>query len=150
MIYFDTSYILKCYLNEPHADLVRALAEQESDKYSCRWARAEFSSGLKRHVREGKLTSVQAGEVRQVFEADERAGVWLWLPVDDALLDAVVARFVAWPDNVPLRTGDALHLTCAKAHGFGEVYSNDTHLLAAAPYFGLAGINVLPPIGQGK
>ena len=144
MIYFDTTYILKCYLNEQHADLVRALAEQEANKYSCRWARAEFFSGLKRHVREGKLSSVQASEVRRAFQSDEQAGVWLWLSVDDDLLDAVAARFAAWPDNVPLRTGDALHLTCAKENGFNEVYSNDTHLLAAAPHFGLTGRNVLP------
>ena len=144
MIYFDTSYILKCYLNEANAELVRALAGQEADKYSCRWARAEFFSGLKRQVREGKLTSAQAGDVQREFESDDQAGVWLWLPVDDRLLDAVATRFSAWPDAVPLRTGDALHLTCATEHGFSEIYSNDKHLLAAAPHFGLVGKNVLP------
>lgn len=127
--------------------MVRALAEQEHNKYSCRWARAEFFSGLKRHVRERKLSSIQAGEVRQAFESDEQAGVWLWLPVDDALLDAVAARFATWPDDVPLRVGDALHLSCAKENGFTEVYSNDTHLLAAASHFGLTGKNVLPSGG---
>ncbi|MBI2950406.1 MAG: type II toxin-antitoxin system VapC family toxin [Verrucomicrobia bacterium] len=144
MIYFDTSYILKCYLNEANAELVRALAEQEPDKYSCRWARAEFFSGLKRQVREAKLTATQAGEVKREFESDEHAGVWLWLPVDDSLLDSVAARFSSWPDSVPLRTGDALHLTSAKENGFTEIYSNDKHLLAAAPHFGLIGKNVLP------
>ena len=32
MIYFDTSYILKCYLNEPQAEKVRDLAERDADK----------------------------------------------------------------------------------------------------------------------
>lgn len=32
---------------------------------------------------------------------------------------------------------DALHLTCARRHGHEHIYSNDRHLLLAAPHFGL-------------
>jgi hypothetical protein len=31
-------------------------------------------------------------------------------------------------------------------HGFTKAYSNDRHFLAAAPLFGIRGIDVLPPI----
>ncbi len=144
MIYFDTSYILKCYLNEPQAEKVRALAERDADKYCCRWGRVEFFSGIKRQLREGKLTPEQAAEIQEVFCQDETDGVWLWLPVDHALLDAVCAAFQNLPPAVPLRAGDALHLTCAREHGFKEIYSSDKHLLTAAPQFGPAGRNVLP------
>ena len=143
MSYFDTNYILKCYLNEPQAERVRALAGQVADKYCCRWGRVEFHSGIKRQTREGKITSEQEAEIFRAFQEDELAGVWIWLPVDRALLDSVCASFVSLPDTVYLRSGDALHLACAREHGFPEIYSSDKHLLAAAPHFGLVGKNVL-------
>lgn len=48
------------------------------------------------------------------------------------------------PINTDIRAADALHLACAAEHGFTEVYSNDRHFLAAAPLFGLRGVNVIP------
>jgi len=47
------------------------------------------------------------------------------------------------PQSVHLRTGDAVHLACAQQNGFEAVYSNDRHLLAAAPHFDLRGVNLL-------
>jgi predicted nucleic acid-binding protein len=46
------------------------------------------------------------------------------------------------PDGVFLRSGDAIHLVNASQAGFPEVWTNDRHLLSAAPHFGLAGRSV--------
>ena len=42
-----------------------------------------------------------------------------------------------------LLTGDAVHLLSAKVSGITEIYSNDKHLLASAPYVGMTGHNVI-------
>ncbi len=36
-----------------------------------------------------------------------------------------------------------LHLTSASEHGFLEIYSHDRHLLKAASFFGLKGIDII-------
>jgi predicted nucleic acid-binding protein len=38
-----------------------------------------------------------------------------------------------------LRAGDAIHLAAAQGAGFTEIWSNDKHLLRAAPAVGLIG-----------
>ena len=66
------------------------------------------------------------------------------MPLTDAILDRVEAVFATAPATTYLRAADALHLATAAEHGFAEIYSNDRHLLAAAPLFGLRGVNVIP------
>ena len=77
------------------------------------------------------------------MQADDASGLWGWLPLTDAVMSAANREFERLPASVFLRSADALHLACARHHGFAEVYSNDRHLLAAAAHFGLAGRNVI-------
>ena len=41
------------------------------------------------------------------------------------------------PSGAFVRSLDALHLTCARWHGYERIYSNDRNLLNAVPHFGL-------------
>jgi uncharacterized protein len=76
--------------------------------------------------------------------ADETAGVWTWLPFDAAVEHAIERAFLGLASRVFLRTGDAIHLATASLHGFAQIHSHDTHLLAAAAVFGLTGVDVVP------
>jgi predicted nucleic acid-binding protein len=143
VIYFDAAYIAKCYLNEPGAEKVRALAAGEQGLASCELGRLEFCSTIRRHVREGNLTAREAREVMFDFEEDEHTGVWRWLPVTSELIRHACSSLQQVPRPVLLRAADALHLECARSGGFGEIYTNDRHILAAARHFALTARNVL-------
>jgi predicted nucleic acid-binding protein len=144
LVYFDAAYIAKCYLNEPNAHLVRQFAYQEEGLASCVIARVEFCSVVQRHLREGNITSQDAKDVLNDFEQDENDGVWEWLPVTSSLISRVCENISALPTTAYLRAVDAIHLTCAKENGFGEIYTNDRHMLDCARYFSLRGINLIP------
>lgn len=142
-LYFDTAYIAKCYLNEPGAASVRQIAYSSTGIASCELARVEFHATVHRHLREGHLTADLARRAVEDFLLDEADGVWRWFPVTSSLLELVCERINLLPPSVFLRTVDAIHLMCASSNGFQAIYSNDRHLLAAAPYFNLTGTNII-------
>lgn len=147
MIYFDSAYIAKCYLNEPGAEVVRGLAKTVLGLASCEWARLEFSSALQRSVRDSGVTAQQARQIRAQFKEDQKNQVWTWFPVTSELLSETAESLHRLPKEVMIRSGDALHLTCARSQGFKEIYTNDRHMLACAGHFGLKGVDL---IGSGS
>jgi predicted nucleic acid-binding protein len=142
MIYLDSSYISKCYINEPGTSRVLALVQNSSGCGSGLHAKAEFWSGLHRRVCEAVTSTEDARKVWRQFEQDEHAGVWHWLPLNDIVVRRACEVFEKLPSDIFLRSADALHLACAAENRFIEVYSGDRILLEAAPYFGLNGVNV--------
>ena len=143
MIYLDTSYIVKCYVNEPGSPAVLDLVEGKPGLSCCWYGRLEFFSAVKRHVREGKLTRTQVKNVFARLQKDESAGLWNWLAITEEHGRQTCLRIQLLQDDLFLRSADALHLTCASDYGFTEIYSNDRRLLAAAGHFGLTGKNVI-------
>jgi hypothetical protein len=103
----------------------------------------EFVAVGHRKVREMAADLAQARSVFDQLEQDTEGGGIVWLPMTREVYGRVESFFLNDPGSVFLRASDALHLACAAEHGYKEVYSNDRHLLAAAPCFGLDGINVI-------
>jgi predicted nucleic acid-binding protein len=141
-LYFDTAYLGKCYWNEPGGRLVRELAQQADGLYSSAICIAEMACLAHRKLREGQITPADAVIRRDLFLDDVNSGVITAVPVTDRLLRRVEATTRALPPSCYLRTFDALHLVTAADFGFVEVWTNDRHMLAAAPHFGLAGRSV--------
>jgi uncharacterized protein len=143
VIYFDTSYLAKCYLAEKDSAAVREWVAAQSSIASCEYGRLELVSSFHRNFREGFLTRREHQIVLRQFESDDASGIWIWLSVDANLIRKAVSSVFALSPAVFLRAGDALHLTCAAANGFSEICSNDRHLIAAASHFGLKARNVI-------
>ena len=141
-LYFDTAYVVKCYLKEPDGKNVRQLATQATELSSSAWSVAELACVFHRHVREGIVTRRQATRMRKLFREHVERGIWNLLPVSDGLLLQVETLTASLPASIYLRGGDAVHLVTAQRAGFTEIWSNDKHLLAAAPHFGLRGRSV--------
>jgi predicted nucleic acid-binding protein len=142
MIYFDTSYLARLYLADAGWEKVRALAG--TDRVACALlGKAETMAAFHRKFREKALTAAAfAGLIKQ-FESDCAAKAFEWLPVTPNVLERVSQGYATLPATVPLRAADALHLACAAWSGFKELYSNDTHLLGGAPFFGLKSLNII-------
>lgn len=143
MIYFDTAYILKCYVKEHGWKEVREFARGH-DRIVCSvYGRLELHAALHRKLREGELTTMHLDIVLRQLSVDESTRLWEWIPLSAPVMTAVAETFSSLSRDVFLRTGDAVHLLSARAFGCDAVYSNDRNLLAAAPHVGMTGRDVI-------
>jgi predicted nucleic acid-binding protein len=140
VVYFDSAYVAKFYLDEPESDAVRARAVLEREVCCCVLGQAEVVSVFHRKWREKSRTKAEFRILMDQFEADCSAGLWTWLSMSSAVIKAATSTYGRIPESVFLRSADAIHLACAAEAGFKELYSNDRHLLSAASHFGLSGV----------
>ena len=142
MIYCDTSYLVRLYLDDAGFEQVRMLCT--SDRVACSMhGRAETCAALHRGFCESRLSESRFQELIDQFSDECEDGAFVWFPSEDRFVVSLEQDYRALPRTAFLRAGDALHLACAREHGFREIYSNDKNLLAAAKHFGLRGKNVI-------
>ncbi len=143
-LFFDAAYLGKLHWIEPGSAEVQALATKAGQIVCSQHGRAEFYSIGFRKVREGLATHNILRSVFAQFNADVASDTISLLSLSDTIIDRIENVFATAPANTYLRAADALHLATASENGFAEIHSNDKHLLAATPLFGLIGVNVVP------
>ena len=142
MIYFDTSYLVRLYYQDPGADRVRALAA--TDHIACAaLGQAELMAAFHRKLREGAIRPAAYAALVGQVEAHIETGAFRWLGQGEGVLLRIRRVYRNLPTTVFLRGADAIHLATAAEAGFRMVYSNDAHFLAAAAHFGVEGKNVI-------
>ncbi len=95
-----------------------------------------------RKICEGPVAEADAIVRRDLFLDDLKTGVITATPVTERLLRRVEMMTRTLPPSCYLRTFHALPLVTAADTGFAEIWTNDRHMLAAAPHFGLTGRSV--------
>ncbi len=141
--YFDSTYLVKLRCDETGSEQVRAHAGSFPHIRCSLHGRAEIVAAAHRKVREGAATPSQLASFIAQVVSDTTNGAIVWLPVTESLIYRIEKFFASATATTYLRAADALHLATAAEHGFTEIHSNDRHLLAAAPLFGLRGVNVI-------
>ena len=144
---FDTTYLFRVYSTEPGHEAVKDLLRQAESLATAWHGRAEFAAVLLRKRREGSDPAEFIDRLDRQFQRDCQSGLVRFLPLTEAVMCRLESVLRTAHVATILRAADALHLACAAEHGFKAVYSNDRHFLAAAPLFGLRGVNV---IGSGE
>jgi predicted nucleic acid-binding protein len=146
VIYLDTSCLLKLYAHEQGSEELAAWLVGRRGVVCSGHGRLELISALKRHQREDRLDDRGLRQALTRLETEEGNRLIEWLPITNTLINAACAMVAELPSAVFIRAGDALHLACAKDAGLREIYSHDRHLLAAAPHFGLKGVDVIQSV----
>lgn len=142
-LYVDTSYLFRVYSTEPGHEAVKGLLRRAAFLVTAWHGRAEFAAVLLRKRREGRDPAESIDSLGRQFQRDCQCGLVRFLPLTEDVMCRLESILRTVPVDTVLRAADALHLACAAEHGFREVYSNDRQFLAAAPLFGLRGINVM-------
>ncbi len=142
MNYFDTSYLVRLYFEEPGWEKVREL--RTAEPWACSLhGRAETLVAFHRKFREQAINPHELDLIVCQFEADCERGEFHWLGIEEKTVSTLAETYRTLPRTIFLRAADALHLACARDHGFKIIYSNDKNLLAAARHFGIKGRNVI-------
>lgn len=142
-MYFDTAYLAKLYLLETDSFPVRELAADTEQIVCSGHGRVELAFIFHRKFREGALEETELRSLMDQVARDTAGGYLRWLANDTSQLELAARAALDVPRDCFLRAADALHLACARDHGFKTVYSNDKTLLAAARHFGLRGRKVI-------
>lgn len=105
--YFDTSALVKRYVNEPgRGEVLRLLRRHECVASAV--MPVELRSALRRRVAEGSLDAAQVPEIRKRIAADR--AYWTLVEVGADVLD-IAETLVG---THPLRTLDAIHVASAQ------------------------------------
>ena len=104
MTYFDTAYIVKCYVKEDCWQQARELSRKQ-ERVACPvYGMLELHGELHRKMREHARTERQLEVVLRQFRVDGEARLWTWLPLTAAVMTEVAATFTSLPGDVFLRT----------------------------------------------
>ncbi len=79
MIYFDTSYLVKCYISEDGSDAVRQFAAAGEQIGCCVLGGVELLAAFHRKLRERQIDSLAMQTLLRQLALDDANGLWTWV-----------------------------------------------------------------------
>ena len=136
MNYFDTSFLIPVFVDEPTSKQVEQFLKRQplGETAVSQWTHIEFSSAVARHVRLGHMDAEAALEVDTAFDSLVAQS---FVTISPTPMDFDLAKHFLRRYETGLRSGDALHLAVASNHGARAIYSLDRGLLKAGHILGL-------------
>jgi predicted nucleic acid-binding protein len=141
MIYFDTSALVKRFVEEPGSDVVRRFVLGEAPVATAKITYAEVYSGFTRKWKEGHLSSSDYDMVCRDFEADWDSYVRVELSDEILLTSRDVIRRHGLRGFDAIHLASAIHLMTALEERI-DFAAADRRLLEAAEAEGLRSIDV--------
>jgi predicted nucleic acid-binding protein len=136
MRYFDTSFLIPFFVDEPTSTRVEQFLKRQEPGQAAisRWTCIEFSAVIARRVRIGSMKRETAAEIEDAFDllAAESFTVVTPTPHDFERAKQYLRRY-----ETGLRSGDALHLAIASNQNAQSIYSLDVGLVRAGQMLGL-------------
>jgi predicted nucleic acid-binding protein len=131
-MYVDTGVMVKLYLPEPDSEAVQQAMTDVADVTCSELLLAEFQSAVSRKRRERQIDAYAAGEVVDALRRTIAAGEIGIVKLDSAAIEAAARLLARMPDEIPLRTLDAVHLAVCREHHLFPLFTTDGVMQRAA------------------
>ena len=115
-VYLDSCVLLSLFLGDSGLDASEKwlLSRDGTELWISHWVLLEFAGVVARCVRRGQLTAERARWIESEFECVRQERLRLLEPRGSDFLQA--RQWLQQSQDLPLRSGDALHLALAKRH----------------------------------
>jgi predicted nucleic acid-binding protein len=133
-MYVDSGVLLKLYVPEPESDAVQQSIANAVDVTCSELLLAEFQSALARKRREGQIDAHAATQCLTALRRNIGEGSIGVVKLDSSTVEAAVKLLAHMPDEIPLRTLDAIHLSVCLENKIFPLFTTDKVMLRAAKF----------------
>ena len=133
-MYVDSGVLLKLYVSEPESDAVQQTIADAIEVTCSELLLAEFQSALSRKRREGQIDAYAVDKFISALRNNIKEGSLDIVKLDSATIEAAVKLLAKMPDEIPLRTLDAIHLAVCLENKIFPLFTTDGVMSKAAKH----------------
>jgi predicted nucleic acid-binding protein len=131
-MYVDSGVLLKLYVPEPESDAVQQTIANAVEVTCSELLLAEFQSALSRKRREGQIDAYAADQFMAALRRNIEEGAISIVKLDSSTIEAAMRLLAKMPDEIPLRTLDAIHLAVCLENKLFPLFTTDGVMSKAA------------------